>query len=156
MPKTVLITGTSSRIGHAAAKLFAAKGWNVAATMRNRTSTSASTLFAIANIRVFWLDVVDKPCMDAAVPAALDAFGGLDVVVNNAGFGVIGPLEFATQAQIERQYATNVHGVVYVMQAVLPYFRKKKAGLFVHVTSGWSELTLPFCSLDQGSKFAFE
>jgi NAD(P)-dependent dehydrogenase (short-subunit alcohol dehydrogenase family) len=115
MPKIVLITATSSGIGHAAAKLFAAKGWNVAATMRNPTSTAASTLSAIANIRVFWLDVVDKPCVDAAVAAAFDAFGGLDVVVNNAGFGVIGPLEFATQTQIERQYATNVHGVVYVM-----------------------------------------
>jgi NAD(P)-dependent dehydrogenase (short-subunit alcohol dehydrogenase family) len=124
MPKTVLITGTSSGIGLAAAKLLAANGWNVAATMRDPISVASTALSAVANIRVFPLDVVDKASVYAAVGAAVDAFGGLDVVVNNAGYGLTGPLEFATPSQIERQYATNVHGVVYVMQAALPYFRK--------------------------------
>ena len=100
MTKAVLITGCSTGIGRAAAKLFASRGWSVTATMRR--PEDAGDLAAAADIRVERLDVVDVASVERAVTRALEAFGRLDVVVNNAGFGAFGPFETASQKLIER------------------------------------------------------
>lgn len=156
MAKSVLITGTSSGIGFATAKFFSEKGWNVAATMRKPSSEAGQQLSQLQNTHVFPLDVTDQAAVAKAVQSTVDKFGSVDVVVNNAGYGLSGPFEFATAEQIERQYATNVYGPVYLMQAVLPHMRKSGSGVIINVTSAGGRIALPFCSLYHGTKFALE
>src|SRR6186713_704149 len=106
MKKTIFISGTSSGLGKETAKYFAAMGWQVAATMR--TPDKEKELTKIENIKVFKMDVTDPVAVQAAVAAAIAAFGRIDVVLNNAGVGVYGALELATEDDIDRQWNTNV------------------------------------------------
>jgi NAD(P)-dependent dehydrogenase (short-subunit alcohol dehydrogenase family) len=152
--KTILITGASSGIGLATAKHFQAAGWNVVATMRNPEATPE--LNSLDRLIVLPLDVTDLSSIQAAVSATLEKFGNIDVLLNNAGYGLVGPMEAVTPAQLERQFATNVYGPVYTMQACLPHFRARKAGLIMNVTSVGGRLALPFNSLYHGTKFALE
>jgi NADP-dependent 3-hydroxy acid dehydrogenase YdfG len=101
MDKVVLITGASSGIGLHTAKLFQTKNWKVAATMRH--PEKAEELKKIVDIECFALDVTDPASITAAVAAAIEKFGRIDAVVNNAGFAVVGPFEAASTEQIERQ-----------------------------------------------------
>ena len=151
---TILITGASTGIGRATARHFHEKGWNVAATMRR--PEAGAELAELENCEVLRLDVTDRESIDAAVAATLEAFGGLDAVLNNAGYGLAGPLEAASAEQIERQYATNVIGPIHVMQACLPHMRAQRSGVIMNVTSIGGILTLPFNSLYHGTKFALE
>lgn len=151
---TVLITGSSSGIGRSSVEYFQKKGWKVAATMRSpEKETELQTLEGVEVIR---LDVTDRASISSAIQQTLDAFGGLDVVVNNAGYGLAGPMEAVKPEQLERQYATNVFGPVYVMQAALPHFREQGRGLFINISSVGGRITLPFNSLYHGAKFALE
>jgi NAD(P)-dependent dehydrogenase (short-subunit alcohol dehydrogenase family) len=152
--KTVLITGASSGIGRAASKYFQDKGWHVVAAMR--TPKKETELTQLENVMVSRLDVTDRDSIKSSIDETLERFGGIDVVVNNAGYGLAGPMEAVTPEQIERQYATNVYGPVYVMQAALPHFREKASGVFVNVTSVGGRVSLPFNSLYHGTKFALE
>jgi NAD(P)-dependent dehydrogenase (short-subunit alcohol dehydrogenase family) len=152
--KTILITGTSSGIGRETVKRFQSEGWNVAATMRN--PEKETELQTLDNVAVFPLDVTRTESIHAAVAGTLDRFKGLDVLLNNAGYGLAGPLEAVEAAQLERQFATNVFGPVYTMQACLPHFRAQAAGLVINVSSIGGRLTLPFNSLYHGTKFAIE
>ncbi len=152
--KTILIIGASTGIGRATAVRFQAAGWNVAATMRK--PGDAGDMQNRERLRVLPLDVTDRGSITAAVHATIDAFGSIDVLLNNAGYGLAGPLEAATPEQIERQYATNVFGPIYTMQAVLPHFRARRAGLIINVTSIGGRLALPFNSLYHGTKFGLE
>jgi NAD(P)-dependent dehydrogenase (short-subunit alcohol dehydrogenase family) len=154
MAKTILITGASSGIGRACAERFQAAGWNVAATMRQPAQESALT--QLANVAVLRLDVMDRDSIAAAVAETISRFGGIDVLLNNAGYGLAGPLEAVTPAQLERQFATNLYGPVYTMQACLPHFRARGAGLILNVSSIGGRLVLPFNSLYHGTKFALE
>ncbi|MCV2438593.1 SDR family oxidoreductase [Paucibacter sp. DJ2R-2] len=152
--KTILITGASTGIGHAAALRFHAEGWNVAATMRK--PESAGDLAGLERVVVLPLDVTDRANIAQAVQSTLTAFGGIDVLLNNAGYGLVGPLEAVQAAQLERQYATNVFGPIYTTQACLPHFRARKAGLVINVSSIGGRLALPFNSIYHGTKFAIE
>lgn len=152
--KTILITGASTGIGRATARHFQAAGWNVAATMR--TPESGADLAALEHVAVLPLDVTDRSSIAAAVEATIARFGGIDVLLNNAGYGLAGPLEAVQPAQLERQYATNVFGPVYTAQACLPHFRARKAGLVINVSSIGGRLVLPFNALYHGTKFALE
>ncbi|HAN45443.1 MAG TPA: short-chain dehydrogenase/reductase [Cyanobacteria bacterium UBA8156] len=154
MAPTVLITGASSGIGKATALLFQQKGWQVAATMRR--PEAATDLAALPNVRCVALDVGDRPSIEQAVQATLEAFGDLDVVVNNAGFAVIGPLEAASEEDLQRQFDTNVYGVIRVMQAVLPHFRDRRRGTIINVSSVGGRLAFPVYSLYHGTKWAVE
>src|SRR5581483_382575 len=109
MSKTAFITGVSTGIGRAAVVHFRDQGWNVVGTMRKPDSELAS-----ANVKILPLDVTDKKTIRPALEQALSAFGQVDVLVNNAGYGTFGPLEAATDEQIERQFATNVTGLMMV------------------------------------------
>ena len=150
--KTALITGCSSGIGAAAAKHFAAQGWSVAATMRHPEKDAA--LKDVANIKLFALDVTDKTSIGNAVAETLKAFGHIDALINNAGYGLFGPFETADDADIERQFATNLFGLFDVTRAVLPAMREQKSGVIVNVSSIGGLTTFPMNSLYHATKFA--
>ena len=150
--KTVLITGCSSGIGEASARYFAAQGWNVAATMRN--PAAARHLNDVANVKVFALDVTDKASIAKAVAETIAAFGRIDALVNNAGYGLFGPFETASDELIERQFKTNLFGLFDVTRAVLPTMRAQKAGVIVNISSIGGLTTFPMNSLYHATKFA--
>jgi NAD(P)-dependent dehydrogenase (short-subunit alcohol dehydrogenase family) len=152
--KTVLITGASTGIGRAAALLFAERGWNVAATMR--TPEKSDLASKSDRIRVVRLDVTDQASVDAAVQEVIGAFGAIDVVVNNAGYGLLGPFEAQTDAQIRRQFETNLFGVLNVTRAVLPHMRGRKQGRIVNVGSAAGRMTIPLYSMYSATKWALE
>src|SRR5262245_60357326 len=106
--KTVLITGCSSGIGKMTAGLFASRGWNVVATARN---VEAIADLAAPNVALLQLDVTDERSIAAAVAAAVDRFGRIDVLVNNAGYGVFGPLEAISGDDLAREFGVNVLGL---------------------------------------------
>ncbi|EAY29013.1 SDR family oxidoreductase [Microscilla marina] len=152
--KTVLITGSSSGIGKAAVQFFQSKGWQVAATMRR--PERETDLNQLDNVKLYELDVTNNELVKAAIDQAIQDFGGIDVVINNAGYGLAGPFETASEAQIERQFDTNLFGVMRVTREVLPHFRARKAGMFINITSIGGLITLPYFSLYHGTKWALE
>jgi NAD(P)-dependent dehydrogenase (short-subunit alcohol dehydrogenase family) len=149
--KTVLITGCSSGIGAASAEYFAARGWNVAATMRN---PGASALKEAPNLKLFALDVTDPASIDKAVGQVAAAFETIDALVNNAGYGLFGPFETASQEAIEKQFKTNVFGLFDVTRAVLPAMRAQRSGVIVNISSIGGLTTFPMNSLYHATKFA--
>ena len=148
----VLITGASSGIGQAAALLFVERGWRVAATMRNPSDGAA--LAEHQRVTVLPLDVTDHASVEAAIAATLEHMGRIDVVVNNAGYGLFGPFETATDEQIRRLFATNVDGVFAVTRAVLPAMRRQGSGTIINVASIGGLIAQPFFSLYHATKFA--
>lgn len=154
MTGTVLITGCSTGFGAAIARLFQARGWNVVATMR--TPDSGAALAALDNVLVTRLDVQDPASIEAAVAGAVARFGRIDVLVNNAGFGLFGIFEATPRAKILEQFEVNLFGLMEVTRAVLPHFRANRAGVVVNISSGAGVFTLPMISLYCASKFALE
>lgn len=154
MTSTVLITGASSGIGRATALHFQQQGWNVVATMR--TPDAESELTSLDNVLVTRLDVTDAASIDAAVSEAIETFGNVDALINNAGYGAYGQLEAFTMERIERQFDTNVIGLLAVTKAVLPHMRANKAGVIVNISSVGGKITFPFGALYHGTKFAVE
>ncbi|MBL4767676.1 MAG: SDR family oxidoreductase [Rhodobacteraceae bacterium] len=154
MAKTILITGASSGIGKATAKLFQSKGWNVIATMRNPDAEDG--LSQLSNILVTRLDVTDEGSIKAAVAEGIAEFGYIDVLVNNAGYGAIGPLETFPMENIRRQFDTNVIGLIATTKEVLPHMRAAKSGVIINISSVGGKITFPLLSLYHGTKFAVE
>jgi NAD(P)-dependent dehydrogenase (short-subunit alcohol dehydrogenase family) len=152
MKKTIFITGASTGLGKAAAILFAGQGWNVIATMRKPEDGAD---LVQQGITVLALDVTN-PAQIGEVAQKAIAMGGVDVVFNNAGYGLVGPLEAVTDEQITRQIDTNLLGVIRVTQAFIPYFREKKSGMFITTTSIGGLVTFPFNSLYHATKWALE
>ncbi|MDJ1505742.1 SDR family oxidoreductase [Cytophagaceae bacterium BD1B2-1] len=154
MNKTVLITGTSSGFGASAANFFTQKGWNVIATMRDTGKTSS--LRNSENIFVTKLDVEDTASIQSAIDAGIKRFGKIDVLVNNAGYGLFGIFESASRQAIQNQFAVNVFGAMDVTRAILPYFRENKSGVIINVSSGAGAIGFPMASIYSASKFALE
>jgi NAD(P)-dependent dehydrogenase (short-subunit alcohol dehydrogenase family) len=148
MKNTVLITGASSGIGRATAELFAARGWNVVATMRTPRD--------IPGAFVTRLDVEKPETIRAAIDAGIARFGRIDAVVNNAGYGLFGVFERTPEEKVREQFEVNVFGVMNVVRAVLPHFRKNRRGRIVNVSSGAGVFAMPMISLYTASKFALE
>ena len=155
MTKTVLITGASSGMGRDMAERFAREGWNVAATMR-KPERDGAELAALDTVEVYALDVTDPDSVKAAVAAAEDDFGGVDVLVNNAGVGLVGPMEGASDAQVEQQIAVNLAGPIRCMRAVLPGMRAKRSGIIVNITSIGGRITMPHNALYHAMKWGLE
>jgi len=151
---SIVITGSSSGIGKATAKYFAEQDWQVAATMRQ--PQNEQELKHIAGISIYALDVTDEDSVAQAAEQILNDFGTVDVVLNNAGYAAAGPFEAAAPEQIERQFDTNVLGLMRVTQAFLPHFRANKTGLFLNVSSIGGLITYPFVSLYHSTKWAVE
>ncbi len=154
MSKTILITGASTGIGKATAKLFNDRGWNVVATMR--TPDKEEELVELDNVLVTRLDVTDSASIQTAVTEAIDWRGGVDVLLNNAGYGAYGPLEAFPVERIRRQFDTNVIGLLETTKAMLPHFRANQSGTIINISSIGGQMTFPLGTLYHGSKFAVE
>jgi short-subunit dehydrogenase len=152
--QTVLITGTSSGIGAAAVRLFLAQGWNVIATMRR--PEQAPQWMHTDRCLVTKLDVTEQTSIDESIELGLKAFGSIDVLINNAGYGAVGIFEAATEDSIRQQYETNVFGLMAVTRSVLKHFRAQRSGTIVNVSSVGGRLTFPLYSLYHSTKFAVE
>lgn len=150
----IVITGASSGIGKATAKYFAEQGWRVAATMR--TPEKETELTEIDNISVYQLDVTDDASIANAAEQILSDFETVDVLLNNAGYGLVGPLEAATKEQILHQFNTNVIGLMEVTRAFLPHMRANNSGLILNVSSIGGRVTFPYFSLYHSTKWAVE
>ena len=151
--KAIFITGSSCGLGRATAKLFASKGWKVVATMRN--PNSEKELPTIPGLTLMALDTTD-PQQIQSVAERVVASGGVDVVFNNAGYGLAGPLEGLLDEQILRMVNTNMLGAIRTTKAFIPHFREKRAGLFINTTSIGGLITVPFNSIYHATKWALE
>lgn len=147
--KTVLITGSSSGYGLETARHFLTKGWRVVATMR---TPRADVLPRSERLRVLALDVT-KP---ESITAALAESGPIDVLVNNAGIGVVGAFEATPMKTIREVFETNTFGVMAVSQAVVPQFRARRSGVIVNVTSSATLAPMPLAAVYTASKAAIE
>lgn len=152
--KTIFITGASTGIGKETALHFARNGWNVAATMRN--PVQASDWPEYKNLKFFRLDVLDAVSIHEAMEGALQAFGSIDVLFNNAGYALVGPFEAMSPEQIRKQFDTNVFGVMEVSRAFLPYFRERRSGTLITTSSVGGRLTFPLYSPYHSTKWAVE
>ncbi|WP_208510240.1 SDR family oxidoreductase [Variovorax paradoxus] len=147
MTRTVLITGCSSGFGLETARYFLDRDWQVVATMR---TPRTELLPASPRLRVLALDVTDPRSIERAVEAA----GPIDVLVNNAGFGAASPAELTPLATVRQLFETNTFGTLALMQAVLPQFRQRRAGVVVNVTSSVTLKALPLIAAYRASKMA--
>lgn len=154
MRQTILITGASSGIGKETAKFFQSNGWNVVATMRS--PEKETELIRLENIFVTKMDVLDLESIQKAIGDGIQKFGGIDVLLNNAGYGAYGPLEAFPRENILRQFNTNVIGLLDVTRAILPHFRENRKGIIMNVSSMGGKITFPLGSLYHGTKFAVE
>ena len=152
MSKTVLITGASTGIGLATAQLFQQQGWNVVATMRSPTADHE--LASLSNVLCLALDVTKVDTIHAAVDRAIAQFGAIDVIVNNAGYALIGAFEACDMADIRGQFETNVFGLMEVTRAVLPHFRTRQQGIIINVASVGGRVAFPVYSPYHGTKWA--
>jgi NAD(P)-dependent dehydrogenase (short-subunit alcohol dehydrogenase family) len=154
MSKTIIITGASSGFGRETAKIFQKQGWNVVATMRS--PENEKELSELENVVVTHLDVQDTESIQNSVNKAIQHFGSIDVLLNNAGYGLMGVFESATPEQIQKQYAVNVFGLMDVTRSVLPQMRQQGSGTIINLSSFGGQVGLPFGSLYNSSKFAVE
>lgn len=145
--KTILITGCSSGFGLETAKFFLERGWKVVATMR---TPREDILPASENLRVLALDVSKQESIRQAIEAA----GPIEVLVNNAGIGVLNALEGLSMDMIREVFETNTFGAMALTQAVLPQFRERRSGVIVNVTSSVTLKSLPLLSVYTASKAA--
>lgn len=153
MTQTVLITGSSSGIGQATAQLFAQQGWNVAATARKPADLSS---LVGANVLALPLDVTDEASIALAVAETLARFGGIDTLVNNAGYGLFGPLEGTTAGELEAQFHTNVFGGAALIREVVPLMRERHSGTIITISSTGGRVASPFAAAYHASKYALE
>lgn len=154
MSKTILITGSSTGIGRATALKFQKEGWNVIATMRS--PEKEEELNDLDRVLVTRLDVLDLESIDSALAAGIEKFGTIDVVLNNAGYGLMGTFESAKRESIMRQFGVNVQGLFDVTQKVLPHFRANQSGLFINISSIGGRMTFPLMPLYHATKWAVE
>jgi NAD(P)-dependent dehydrogenase (short-subunit alcohol dehydrogenase family) len=151
--RTIFITGSSSGLGRASARLFASRGWKVVATMRE--PAREKELGRISGVTLLALDTTNPRQIEEAATAAI-ATGGVDVVFNNAGYGLAGPLEGLSDDQIMRMVLTNMMGTIRTTKAFVPYFRQRRAGLFINTTSIGGLIAVPFNSIYHATKWGLE
>jgi NAD(P)-dependent dehydrogenase (short-subunit alcohol dehydrogenase family) len=162
--QVVLITGTSSGFGRLIAETLARKSFQVFATMRDlrgRNAASAREIAELAkreslSLQPLELDVTEDTSVERAVSKVAMKCGRIDVLVNNAGYGIMDLAESVTMAQAQRQFDTNFLGVLRMNRAVLPVMRRQGSGLLLHVSSGAGRLAIPGMGLYCASKFAME
>lgn len=147
--KTVLITGASSGYGLETARHFHAQGWNVIATMR---TPREDILARSERLRILPLDVTSA----ASISAAVEAAGPIDVLVNNAGIGVVGAFEATPMSHVRKVFETNTFGVMAMTQAVIPQMRERRSGVIVNVTSSVTLAPMPLAAAYTASKMAIE
>jgi len=149
--KVVLITGGSSGIGKSIGVFLATKGYTVYGTSRNPSRFKDFTAFSLLQ-----LDVADKSSIQSAVATIEEKHGRLDVLINNAGAGITGPIEEIPEEEIIRNFTTNYFGPIQVTKAVLPIMRKQGSGLVINITSIAGYMGLPYRGIYSASKAALE
>jgi NAD(P)-dependent dehydrogenase (short-subunit alcohol dehydrogenase family) len=155
LAKTFLITGVSSGFGRALAEAALSDGHIVAGTVRNAADKQKFEALG-AGAHALILDVTDTAAIAPAVADIENKIGAIDVLVNNAGYGHEGILEESSIDDLRRQFEVNVFGAVAMIQAVLPFMRRRRAGHILNITSMGGIITLPGLSYYHGSKFALE
>ena len=155
MAKTFLITGVSSGFGRALAEAALNDGHRVIGTVRNEPDQQKFEALG-KDAHALILDVTDTQAIAPAVAEVEKTIGAIDVLVNNAGYGHEGILEESSIDDLRRQFEVNVFGAVAMIQAVLPFMRKRRAGHILNITSMGGIITLPGLSYYHGSKFALE
>lgn len=154
--KTLFITGVSSGFGQALAQLALAEGHRVIGTVRSDSARAAFEAQSPQRAVAVELDVTDFAAIDAVVDAVEAQHGPVDVLVNNAGYGHEGVLEESALAEMRQQFEVNVFGAVAMTKAFLPYFRRRRAGHILNITSMGGHITMPGIAYYCGSKFALE
>lgn len=152
--KTVLITGTSSGIGQATVKAFAQAGWQVAATMRSPEKDK--TLSNIKNVKIYALDVDSPESIINTLSTVKKEFGRIDAVVNNAGFAVDGIFEAMSDEVIQKQFNTNVFGLMRVTREAIKIFREQNGGTIIQIASMGGRLAFPLYSIYHATKWAVD
>ncbi|MCB0424648.1 MAG: SDR family oxidoreductase [Mangrovimonas sp.] len=150
MSKVVLVTGGSSGIGKAIGEWLLQKGFKVYGTSRNPESYRDSKIPLLA------LDVVDQKSITACVETLLKKENRIDVLVNNAGAGITGPIEEIPEKEMKRNFDTNFFGPINVIKAVLPAMRQQQSGLIINITSIAGYMGLPYRGIYSASKGALE
>ncbi len=150
MSKVVLITGGSSGIGKSIGEFLHQKGFVVYGTSRNPEKITNS-IFPLVS-----LDVRDKQSIVNCVTEVIQKSGRLDIVINNAGVGITGPIEEIPTEEIRNNFETNLFGPIEVMKAVLPQMREQKSGLIINITSIAGYMGLPYRGIYSASKGALE
>lgn len=158
MPKTILITGASSGIGAACAQYLAERGHTVYGTSRTAPAPAQAQRQKVGSgaLTLFQMDVDDDASVQAGVAFVLQQVPQLEVVVNNAGFGLAGAIETTSVAEAKAQFETNFFGVQRVVQAVLPHLRYQRAGYILNISSIGGLIAIPFQGFYSASKFALE
>ena len=157
--ETVMITGASSGIGLATARLLAGDGYSVIATSRSMDRLEGLRLEAEEQelpVRTVEMDINSDASVEAVMPGLLRDSGGIDALVNNAGFGLRGPLHSVSTDEIRAQFETNVFAALRLTRAVLPGMVEKGKGTIVNVGSVVGRIGMPFSGAYSASKFALE
>lgn len=157
--KVAVVTGSSSGIGYETSLALAREGFLTYATMRNLEKGSGIKSDADKDslrLKIMQLDVTDDVSVSKAIQSIISDSGRLDVVVNNAGYGLVGAFEDLSLDEIRQQYETNFFGVVRVMQAIIPIMRKQKSGRIINISSGAGRFGYPGGSAYVSTKFAME
>ncbi len=158
MSQKILITGSSSGFGKLTVLALLNEGHTVAAAMRgvDGKNKEAATELTEAGAHVVEIDVLSEDSVNTGVASAIEKLGGLDVVVNNAGVGVIGMQEHFTTDDFQKVFDVNVFGVQRVNRAVLPHLRSQGSGLIIYISSLLGRMTLPFYGPYNAAKWALE
>ena len=151
MRETVLVTGCSTGLGRATARAFLGSGWTVYATARDERELRG---LARRGARTATLDVTSETDVIAVVEGMVEEVGRIDCLVNNAGYGQLGPVEDVDTERVVRQFDANVFGPHRLVRAVLPHMRSRSAGRIVNVSSAVGRFALPGVGIYSSSKFA--
>lgn len=156
MAKTIFITGASRGLGRIWAEAFLKRGDNVIMAVRNPDALSEFSNQYASSVLTLKLDVTDKEACFETIAKAKAHFGKIDVLINNAGYGHIGAIEELDEKEIRKQFETNVYGLLWITQAVIPVMREQKGGHIIQVSSALGLVAFPTTGLYSASKFAVE
>ncbi len=154
--RTWFITGSSTGLGRALAEVLLEKGYRVAATARDPSALSALKAAYEDHLLCPQLDVTNPEQVREAVAKTISQFGQIDVLVNNAGYGLIGAVEEVTDEEIRQQFDTNFFGALDVTRAILPHFRSRKIGHIVNISSIGGFRAIAGAAIYNATKFALE
>lgn len=153
MSKVWFITGSSRGLGRSLTEAVLAKGYQVVATARKPEQLQALVDQYPGQVLAVQLDVTDKAAIKAAVAAAIDRFGRIDVLVNNAGFGITGAAEAFTDEQVTSQLEANLYGPIEITRAIIPYMRRQKSGRILQISSIGGRTGTPGITIYQAAKW---
>lgn len=154
--KNVLITGASSGIGAATAILLAREGFSVWGTIRDRGRVPGLPEELQRLVRFVEMDVTEQTSVDKGIAEVMSQAGHIDILINNAGFAIYGPIEEVPMELAIAQFETNVFGVLRVTQAVVPFMRERRRGLIINMSSLAGKLVIPFQAHYSATKHAIE